>query len=119
MEGGQGGGGRGTDLVSHTIQLAGKREELLLLLERANGQENVLLRESKGGGEEGLEVGLVLVLSKAGHLSGGGHFHSHNGVGTRKPRKRELWDLDGDVVDMDRRVRLNREIHLENSGEWG
>jgi len=80
------------------VKLLNRREHLELLLERSDGEEDVLLGELDSSRDESLEVGLVLVLSEAGDLSGGSHLDSEDRVGSVESRERELRDLDSDVV---------------------
>jgi hypothetical protein len=46
----------------------GRREKLVLLLERSDRQENILLRQLESGREKSLDVRLTLSFSKASDL---------------------------------------------------
>ena len=45
-------------------------------LEAANGEEDFLVGDGEAGAEHGLEVGLVAILTKTGHLPRTGHLHT-------------------------------------------
>lgn len=49
-----------------------------------NGEEDVLLGDLEASTKHGLQVGLVAVLSKAGHLASAGHLHPQNHISSRK-----------------------------------
>lgn len=68
-----------------------------MYLVTANGQQNVLLGDLEACAEHGLQIGLVSVLSKAGHLPSAGHFYPQNHISPGQTRERELGDLRDNI----------------------
>ena len=88
--------GSGEELVAHLLKLANSWEHLHLVLEGTDRKEDVLLWQLEAGGDQCLEVGLVLVATEAGNLTSGGHLNTKNWISASKTGEGELWNLNSD-----------------------
>ncbi|KAK1256316.1 hypothetical protein MKX07_008575 [Trichoderma sp. CBMAI-0711] len=108
-----GGTGRSKQLVANLLQLLHRGQHLLLVLVRTNGQQNVLLGDLEPGGQQSLEVGLVLVDTKASDFTSRSHLNTENRIGARQARETELGHLDTNAIgrNIRRRVLLEGLAH--------
>ena len=92
------------EVQAESVQAPRRLHKAQLVVGPAQADEDGQPRQLHAHGQHALEVGLVQVATKGGHLARRGHLHAQDGIGALETAEGELRRLHPHVVQVDRLV---------------